>query len=453
MQRKWRIGRLILAGLFLSLAGLAFAYWPATMRWEMPYRYLRIVGFCQKQNILLVTSDVVREQLMEELLAIEKHEPVVLKPTSFELYGLNLDTGEKSLLHQFPKASSYQVEHQLSPDGEHLILERDNSSHFTMINIVTGEEILSGSHPGHDEFKAMTYSQDGRWFVFARRNSIEIWDLVERRCKHQIERSSLGIKSFIESQHGEYQELGKYVHGIGLSISQDNRYLAVTMQDVLTVFDFATMQPLGQSYNHGVPQFLTDGSLALIDGQGRRPLKPISSLFHIDQGKLVRTMVDEQDAPAKHRFLSSNATTFLTAQISEPTWQWPEWVPSSVRSYFDESFSLSKKKWTISLRDLTSRKEMLTRQLVMTKDSGGRLFCATGMSDEDIKNHVPYPGFDVSFSPDHSWLAKADEHSIELWPLLTWWRPWYCWAMVAGLVVGAGYFVWNGRRVVSTGPR
>ena len=72
------------------------------------------------------------------------------------------------------------------------------------------------------------------------------------------------------------------------------------------------------------------------------------------------------------------------------------------------------------------------------------MICGT-MSQEERDSYVEPPRFDVLISPDNCWLAKVDENFIELWPLLTYWRPWYCWVTVAGLVAIAGYFAWHSR--------
>lgn len=213
MRSNWRYSRVILAGLSLGLAMLICVYWPPQPCWKISLPDQSLLGFCPSMNILLVAPDRFREQLNAELRAIDKDEPVRPSSTSYDIYGLDLGTGERVLLQQIAGAEQFHRMHDLSSNGEYLVVSGSDAKHFAVINLMTGEHLFRVEHPVREVFLLSTFSEDGRWFAFATRNRVEVWDLVNKCRTHRIELSSLELKQFVERNHGQYWELGKTLSG------------------------------------------------------------------------------------------------------------------------------------------------------------------------------------------------------------------------------------------------
>jgi len=124
-------------------------------------------------------------------------------------------------------------------------------------------------------------------------------------------------------------------------------------------------------------------------------------------------------------------------------------MPNSLSKIVDDLLKFRTPTWIVSYCDLNSNR--IVKKFVVPTDSfteqtpQGRAFSSFYALASSHKS----PPF-VALPVDHeAWVVLSGDHSIELWPLLTWWRPWYCWATVAGLAAIACYFVWYGRRVVA----
>jgi hypothetical protein len=282
-------------------------------------------------------------------------------------------------------------------------------------------------------------------------NTLQVWNVPEKRQHASLAIESLEISKVEQPQGRNWYQVKRFADTI-FSVSQDKQYLAFSWGYVLNVFDLRTMQLIGQASSLGSPQFMPDGMLATIEHR-YRPLKPVTSLFSIQNGQLVRLKEDFIPEPNPHLVIADNSTTYLTSQPGADRQPLPEWIPTWLSEKLTEWLSLSDRRWVLTLRSQWTGKEILIKTIQQKVEKlPVRAICGGFLSsmDQDLKeSYVEAPLFNVLISPDQCWLAKQDDHFIELWPLLTYWRPWYCWLTVAGLGLLGCYVGWHCRRAVA----
>ena len=324
----------------------------------------------------------------------------------------------------------------LSSDGEYLAVYQRALNKINIINTTSGESVIQIDRDPN--YYNATFSDDGHWFVNSDKTTINVWDL-RRRCRHltydlkQLEQGNVRAKT-------ETKTLNDFMSSrTSLSVSKDGRYLAFWRELILTVFDVSTMKIVGQAECQECPQFLADGTIAVFQGY-EYPLNPLKSAFVVENNSLKRVVENTETKKVKaaehnESYLTQNQSTFITYQRSLNVFRSPDWIPTSIKSVLDEWLSKLKKSGLFTLRELITGKELA--HITMQVDR--RHF--TGYISFD-----PPPPLLVFISPDRGWLVRQEKDSIELWPLLTYWRPWYCWVTVAGLVLIAVYCVWYCRR-------
>ncbi|HQR08638.1 MAG TPA: hypothetical protein PLN21_17570, partial [Gemmatales bacterium] len=426
MQRKWRLGRLVLAGLFLALAGWAYAYWPATMRWRVERHDRNVIGFCPARNVVWTVNGI-----------LDSARP----DASDHLSGLDIASGSRVLGHRLPYGSFLASDNTLSTDGQYLAVLQTALKKINIIHAISGESILQ-IDPAPNYFDA-TFSDDGHWFVIVHKTTLEVWDLRQRYRQHEYDLKQFE-KGEVRTKNSTQARNDFMPSGTRVNISKDNRYLSFWKEHVLSVFEMGTMKLIGEAECQGRPQFLADGRIAAYQAESY-VVNPWNSTFVIDEHGLKcvgqNTEMDKvQIADHNERHLAQNQTSYVTIQRPSNRLRCPEWIHTSVQPLVNQLLAKLNKDWRITLRDLDTGKEIShfgvqhVEKPIIAEDSF-TLVSGSFVSGYRFDEYVP---FGVFISPDHCWLVKQDRNYIELWPLLTWWRPWYCWATVAGLVAMAG---------------
>ncbi|MFT3881631.1 MAG: hypothetical protein QM703_18455 [Gemmatales bacterium] len=435
MKRRWHPVRLFFAGVLLCLAGFVYACWPVHHRWKVPHQYCSVLGFCPKGNVLLVAPLIANDtlnRLNESAKDLSQPVSAIPDPDSFQLIGLNLDDGSQAFAHKVPFVGRRPIPIMAIADGQFVAFDEQELGRIKVLNTLTGQVIAQLDTPGIQEgYQTRQFSNDGRLFAIAYESKVQVWNLEGMPRLQEVEIKSLELAQFMDLHRQEIVPLQAMMYR-ALSWSRDNRYLAFAMNNVVTVFEANTMQIIGQGASQGVPQFLSDGTLAMILLDDRA-LKPLAALFHIEYGQLSRIVNDQKNDPVNHRAVARNSETYASIQIIHSDWRLPDWTPKWILSKAYEWFSFMKDQWAVSLRDLTTGKELVQRRFVH-EPTGGPISSGMLMAMSE-KNYVPNFPYYVTLSPDHRLMALYDSTFIELWPLLTWWRPWYCWATIL-LIVG-----------------
>ena len=170
-----------------------------------------------------------------------------------------------------------------------------------------------------------------------------------------------------------------------------------------------------------------------------RTLKPLAARFRIEQGQLNRIMNDQQNDAVPHKEVAWTEDAYATLQLIPADWRLPAWAPDWLVTMTREKFSFMNSRWALSLRELSTGKELVQRRYQEQQFNSpvwGSVASGSFIPEDYKKSYVPYYPYHITLSPDHRWIAMSDSDSIELWPLLTYWRPWYCWLTV--IFIGCG---------------
>ncbi len=133
MQRTWRPGRVILAGLFLALAVAAYAFWPATVRWRVErddrnvIGYRNVIGFCPMKNVIWTVNGFIDPSFPD---------------ASDHLSGLDIASGNRVLGHNVPYGSVLTSDNILSSNGQYLAVHQPALKKINIIHAITGESII-----------------------------------------------------------------------------------------------------------------------------------------------------------------------------------------------------------------------------------------------------------------------------------------------------------------------
>ncbi|MFT3881630.1 MAG: hypothetical protein QM703_18450 [Gemmatales bacterium] len=449
MKRRWHPLRLIFSSLLLALAIFLYVYWPIQPRWQIPDDQYSLLGFNESLNVLFVAPRLSRtvhgpidiEKELEKLDANSMKEPG--KSPAFHIHGVNLSDGSLAFTHQVPFSGKLPIGIITSANGQVAAFDDHDLKKLIVFNPTTGQ--LLHELPYNDQgdgYYARPFSDDGRYLIHMLKEKWQVWELEDSLWLKEIVVADLHLATIREENRTLVQTFDSPTEAA--CFSHDNRYLACAMNHVLTVFEVSTMKQIGQAVSQGNPQFLADGTLAMIHTQ-YRALKPLASHFRISDGKLITIMSDQKNEPVHHLEMTRHATSYITAQLIEPDWTWPEWTPQWVRSKGEEWFSVMKNKWGLSLRDLTTGRMITHLRFVRNADQPMVGFCGTGMRNEVLHSYVPPPLFQVLATPDNRWLVKQSHTSLELWPVLTAWRPWYCWLIVVVIGCTALWLIFSPR--------
>lgn len=446
MQRRWRPFRLIFSALLLGLAVFLYIYWPAQPRWTRARgdQYPTILGFCPSSDVLLLSTGIsIEATYQRESHAREMNQRFDPSTTTMKLIGLDMASGDEAFVHHIPYTGGVPIAVVTSPRGEYLAIDEVQTNRILIVHAPTGNVTsqLENANARAGYF-TRSFSSDGSVLANLTEITLQVWKLNDQPQRREVAVDDLKTPRFIASQPHDPKLIAQPVAPV-ISISKDNRYLALAMHHVVTVLEVETLRIIGQSMVEGRPQFLDDGTLVMTSTR-YRAMKPLVAKYLLDSNGLHQTFLDDRNEPVAEAELDRKGDAYLTGSIIYPEWTWPEWVPTTVTHKANDWLGLDRLRVKITLRDLTNGKELSHRRFISDMPRIG--ICGTGMSPEDLQSYVPPIPFAVTVSPDHAWMTRLTNNTLELWPLDTLWRPWYCWATVTGLSAIACFLLWHSRR-------
>lgn len=339
-----------------------------------------------------------------------------------------------------------------------------------MFNIETGRQDVSIDTSG--ELAAIVFSHDSQRLVVVTWKRIQVWDLVNHQLYFEVPFfPDLDVRLLLEMKLREdrlweyrkhlpqYRQIRPNCQAI--SLSHDNRYLALLMSGQLVTYDVVSERRIAQTPFTGIPRFLKDGSLGILFDESDRG-QGLKSKMDV-RLQVLKTFPAEVSRSST-QCLRQVDDRYLAIEFSGIRMNWPQWVPGIVRQSVNQLFANNSKSWTVSLRNLETpdaEKQLTVPEykieviesepdLKLSAEDRHDLFLLRQSIAANRWDSTSHPPFRSTLVENNAWLVLQDSQSIELWPLLSYWRPWYCWATVSGLVAMAGYFVWYGRRVVGS---
>jgi len=406
MKREWRIGRIILAMLLLTVIGVAFYVWPKGPRWRIERE--QPVGFDLKRG-LLFAIDTSR------------------KPEEWELHGIDLETGKR----QVTLPITFSDVHPINDPFWRFCFSADCSK-LLGVDIIRGQyDIIDLENQGrrlphsyHGGIDNIGMSANGELVGTRINEHVQILETRTGKLKRQLEMPK-------ESMFFGFGRKGHAAFPDQLKFSNDRRYLAVSSdQESVIVFDLSTGRQIGECQGATHPLFLPDNKTLLTfsnhlltkDGEGM-----IIKWFKLE-GDQIRPM-PQVVMFSQEWVLVADAANVISFRVHRPGdsgFKLPDWLPRSLQNKLNDLINLIDSKVIIRAID----------------SSTGQTQCEFGIRVQDLGR------FTTKVSPDGMVLASQGVEHLALWDLPPR-RSLTCWLVSSSLAAFALWLAWPRRRRVS----
>jgi len=426
MKRRWQLHRLLLAGLFLSLAVGVYCYWPAQPRWRVPKISNSIVlGFQEQtqQPVCALLSCPVSELLdmqgsYQSVFYKEK------KEVGLAIHAMNQADGMLYHLFNYTFSTANRFYLQLSHQGNILALVQDD---IQLVDLATKARLLHIQ--GVTDQTAVAFSPDDRSLAVINKKKVQVWNIQEQCCVHEFD---------LPRQPTLQEEL-RQVAGITvfqtagllhLHFNGPSTLLAVVHGRGLGVYDLVHHRKIGEAACDGIPRFTAERTLAILR-PGLIPMKPVESSYQIHAEGMEKVFEEAIKYESSHAGFSLTDSHYLTVCDASKREPWPSWFPHRVKEFLASHWPTMSPTWSLSLRSIQTGDEEKSIMFPITDAN-----CSRTCGFIDI---ITQPTFHTRLSKDNNWLLLDDNEVIELWPFNISWRPWKCWLLMLLLTAMSFY--------------
>lgn len=417
MKRQWRAGQVILTGLLLSLAGLAFCVWPV-VSWKVAGE--QAIGFdVAKGLVYTVKSDKGKDQL----------------------HGYDLWTGEKLLMVGLePETSASQVERMkdvaeswkwhLSPNKRELIAISHLQTNIQLVELATGKQLRKLTFDKTARFFSLSdisigFSRNGELFAIQDEimHDILIWNLTNGE-KSQI--AAAEVPEFISHMSiittAYYRPEIDLVDGV-IAYSKGARSIVRNFVNEKLVFEHSAGSR---------PRFVDNGQLMIftpvrIDKE-QRP-----AWYRLDANSTWQPVsVELASGPSECHFVSYTDNLLVTDSALKMETKRPAWVPVWMWENANRLFGFNGVSRRLQLWDIHNGQ--LVREFRFFEPS-------TRFADylEGLEKRV-------FVSEDGRWLAREHYGEGLIVSDTLERRSIWCWVVMAGLVLFAMRLGWSRKK-------
>jgi hypothetical protein len=449
MNRKWRVGRVVVAAVLFATAGLMGWWWRTGPLWRIPAT--NVLGFDVRQNVLFTMSDAKPVAHHPGTNGVVFSRPGADWPVVV-VTARDLATGQvrstSAISGEAVGAETYSRGAALAPGGTLLALWSAGGSVVEVFSLPEGRRLGQFRTPGAGDDEAdrdrrkvhsLAFSPDGSLLAASTRLSVVVWELSSGKV---LQQSSL--------RAGPFSGLSLQPDSGEIDFSPDGRFLAATNVPCdVHVIEVSTGRVVGIVKDAVHPRFLAHNLVA-----SRAIFYPGQASVHeVFEGNLCKIrgptagpeVVAGKVSEGPMQDAGPVGVLTVKRHASDPT-TLPEWLPAGTRQWLRGAMGQDREWWDLSLRVGRTGEEGLRVPIdVHERQRRGISF--------DVRVGIPgdYPTFSATLSKDGRWVAIQDTNSVSVWEISSR-RPLSCYLTCSCLLLLALWLAWPRKAKAAATP-